>query len=246
MCNKILKKYTNFGKDFQCILSQNVWDIKKYHADDNQISVGFLCYDHNGQLLEGRLNIDIQTNEHTKLVEGDTYVFSKFSVIHNSRHRKLTQLPYYILIDKKTIASRVTGIGPVFPVHTFSPQDYKNLLRLVTTLTYLPDVVGQIVLIQKISQHHPESNTDATIGLKLNRSIIVKLLLYDKQAAEFGILHNKKNRKFKVVVITSIIPKLCQGKLLLSSSPATNFYFNKSIDCIKQFRRRVRDFGKNM
>ncbi|WZZ90684.1 hypothetical protein YC2023_119263 [Brassica napus] len=73
---------------------------------------------------------------------------------------------------------------------------------------------------------------------------MVKLILCDKQAADFSILQSKKNRKFKVVIITSIIPKLFQGKLLLSSSPATNFYFNKSIDYIKHFKGRIKDHAK--
>ncbi|KAH0859613.1 hypothetical protein HID58_087874 [Brassica napus] len=197
-----------------------------------------------GQLLEGRLNGKIQQNDPKNLTEGDIYEFSGFSVIHNSRHRKLTQLPYYIQIDQKTITLNVTNIGPIFPVHNLSPQNYRNLLRLATTPTYLPDVVGQILIIQKIKPYHPELNIDATIGLRLNRSTIVKLIVCDKQAADFSILQSKKNRKFKVVIITSIIPKLFEGKLLLRTSPATNFYFNKSIDYIKHFKRRIGDHAK--
>ncbi|KAH0883250.1 hypothetical protein HID58_059346 [Brassica napus] len=191
-----------------------------------------------GQLLEGQLTGNIQPNDPKNLTGGDIY---EFSGKHNSRHRKLTQLSYYIQIDQKTITSKVTDIGPIFPVHNFSPQNYKNLLRLATTPTYLPDVVGQILIIQKINLYHPEFNTDTTIGLRLNISTIVKLILCDKQAADFSIIKSKKNRKFKVVIITSIIPKLFQGKLLPSSSPSTNFYFNKSIDYIKHFKGRIRD-----
>ena len=91
-----------------------------------------------GQLLEGRLTGNVQPNDPKNLTEGDIYEFSGFSVIHNSRHRKLTQLPYYIQIDQKTITSKVTDIGLIFPVHNFSPQNYKNLLRLATAPTYLP------------------------------------------------------------------------------------------------------------
>ncbi|KAH0869160.1 hypothetical protein HID58_076182 [Brassica napus] len=225
-----------------CIRS--VWDIRKHQTDNTQICIGFLCYDHHGQLLEGRLTGNIQPNDSKNLTEGDIYEFSGFSVIHNSRHRKLTQLPYYIQIDQKTITLNVTVNGPIFPVHNLSPQNYRNLLRLATTPTYLPDVVGQIVIIQKIKPYHPELNIDATIGLRLNRSTIVKLILCDKQATDFSILQSKKDRKFKVVIITSIIPKLFQGKLLLRSSPATNFYFNKSIDYIKHFKRQIRDHAK--
>ncbi|WZY73001.1 hypothetical protein YC2023_005241 [Brassica napus] len=160
------------------------------------------------QLLEGRLTGNIQPNDPKNLTEGDIHEFSGFSVIHNSRHRTLTQLPYYIQIDQKTIALNVTLNGPIFRVHNLSPQNYRNPLRLATTPTYLP-----------------------------GKSTIVKLILCDKQATNFSILQNKKDMKFKVAIITSIIPKLFQGKLLLRSSPATNFYFNKSIDYIKQFKR---------
>ncbi|KAH0873257.1 hypothetical protein HID58_070619 [Brassica napus] len=73
-----------------------------------------------GQLLEGWLIKNIQPNDPKNLTEGDTYEFSRFSVIHNLRHRKLTQLPYYIQINRKTIVSGVTDIGPIFPVHNFS------------------------------------------------------------------------------------------------------------------------------
>ncbi|WZZ73285.1 hypothetical protein YC2023_084655 [Brassica napus] len=119
-----------------CIRS--VWDIRKHQTDNTQICIGFLCYDHHGQLLEGRLTGNIQPNDSKNLTEGDIYEFSGFSVIHNSRHRKLTQLPYYIQIDQKTITLNVTVNGPIFPVHNLSPQNYRNLLRLATTPTYLP------------------------------------------------------------------------------------------------------------
>ncbi|KAH0851857.1 hypothetical protein HID58_094427, partial [Brassica napus] len=125
-----------------------------------------------------------------------------------TKHRKLTQLPYYIQIDQKTKTFNVTDIGPIFPVHNLSPQNYRNLLRLATTPTYLPDVIGQILIKQKTNPYHPELNIDATIGLRLNR-----LILCDKQAADFSILQSRKNRKFKVVIITSIVHKLFQGKL---------------------------------
>ncbi|KAG5389476.1 hypothetical protein IGI04_031017, partial [Brassica rapa subsp. trilocularis] len=223
---------------------RNVWDIKKHQIDNTRTFIGFLCYDHHGQLLEGRVTGDIQPDDPKNLTEGDTYEFSRFSVIHNSRQRKLTQLPYNIQINQKTIALNVTLDGPIFPVHSLSPQKYINLLRLASSPTHLPDVVGQIVIIQKIKPHHPELNIDATIGLRLNRSTIVKLILCDKQAADFSILQSKKDRKFKVMIVTSLIPKLIQGKLILHSTPATIFYFNKSIDYIKHFKRRIRDYAK--
>ncbi|WZZ61523.1 hypothetical protein YC2023_061630 [Brassica napus] len=159
-----------------------------------------------GQLLEGRLTGNIQPNDSKNLTEGDIYEFSRFSVIHNSRHRKLTQLLYYIQTDQKTNIERYSQRSDISSSQFISSELQKSIA--VSHYTHI-----------------------------LTRSTIVKLILCNKQAADFSILQRKKDRKFRVVIITSIIPKLFQGKLLLRSSPATNFYFNKSIDYIKHFKK---------
>ncbi|KAL0855178.1 hypothetical protein Bca101_060330 [Brassica carinata] len=107
---------------------------------------------------------------------------------------------------------------PIFPVHNLSPQSYESLLRLATTPTYLPDVVGQIRMMQNLDPFHPDDSTDLTVGLLLSRSTMVKLKLWDKQAADFSMLQSKKNMKFKVVIFTSMIPKIFEGSLSASSS----------------------------
>ncbi|WZZ57021.1 hypothetical protein YC2023_057128 [Brassica napus] len=144
-----------------------------------------------GKLLESRLTRNIQLNDPKYINGGDIYEFSGFFVLHNSRQRKLTQLTYYIQIDQETKMSKVTNIGPIFPIHNFSPQNYKSLLRLATTPTYLPgkslstilinkhelffinqkqcaNVVGQIRMMQKTNPYQPEVNTEVTVGLLLN------------------------------------------------------------------------------
>ncbi|KAL0844675.1 hypothetical protein Bca101_017921 [Brassica carinata] len=39
---------------------------------------------------------------------------------------------------------------------------------------------------------------------------MVRLTLWDKSAVEFSTLHCKLDRRFKIVIITSIIPRLCR------------------------------------
>ncbi|WZY79303.1 hypothetical protein YC2023_025687 [Brassica napus] len=87
-----------------------------------------------------------------------------------------------IIINQKTIALNVTLDCPIFPVHSLSPQKYRNLLRLAILPTHLPE--------------------------------------------------HKNNIQYFA------------GKLILRSTPATIFYFNKSIDYIKHFKRRIRDYAK--
>ncbi|WZY92970.1 hypothetical protein YC2023_065299 [Brassica napus] len=87
-----------------------------------------------------------------------------------------------ITIDQKTITSKVTDIGPIFPVHNFSPQNYKNLLCLATTPTYLPG----------------------------------KTIIFNIFHANYYSVHHQQQ----------------------------NFYFNKSIDYIKHFKRRIKNHAQ--
>ncbi|KAL0703745.1 hypothetical protein Bca4012_070170 [Brassica carinata] len=109
-----------------------------------------------------KLTRNIQLNDPKYINGGDIYEFSGFFVLHNSRQRKLTQLTYYIQIDQETKMSKVTNIGPIFPIHNFSPQNYKSLLRQCA------NVVGQIRMMQKTNPYQPEVNTEVTVGLLLN------------------------------------------------------------------------------
>ncbi|CAH8389581.1 unnamed protein product [Eruca vesicaria subsp. sativa] len=164
-----------------------------------------------GQLLEGRLYHRKQPTTSRSLTEGDSYELSGFSVLTNNRERKLTKLLYYIQIDQETTMSNVTITGSLFPGYSLSPQSYNCLLRLATTPSYLPAVVGQILIMHEMKPNNPESTRKFTIGLMLNNSKLVKLMLWDKPAGEFSILQSREDRKFKVIIITSIITKVFQG-----------------------------------
>lgn len=145
--------------------------------------------------MEGRFCRGIKPDDPDYLAKGDVYELSGFSVIHNSRQKKLTHLPYYIRIDQATKMLKIPYMGPIFPVPNFSPQNYESLRRLAITPNYLPgkslstipmkqtsyysffflkkntcaDVVGQILLIQNTSPYHLRGNTGVTIGLLLHR-----------------------------------------------------------------------------
>ncbi|KAL0742138.1 hypothetical protein Bca4012_083651 [Brassica carinata] len=95
-------------------------------------------------------------------------------------------------------------------------------------------------MIQGLKPNNPESTSKLIIGLLLNMSTMVKLILLDKQASEFRSLQSKKNRKFQVDIITNIIPKQSKGKLKLASSLATRFYFDSSIKYVRDFKGRIK------
>ncbi|CAN6822541.1 unnamed protein product [Brassica oleracea] len=84
----------------------------------------------------------------------------------------------------------------MMPRNTFHPLQYKKLINIATASNYLP---GKQLLILK---HF------------LKKSKMVRLTLMDNASALFTDLHSKTVMKYKVVLITSINPRVLEGRKL--------------------------------
>ncbi|KAH0898605.1 hypothetical protein HID58_048173 [Brassica napus] len=69
-------------------------------------------------------------------------------------------------------------------------------------------------------------------------SKLVRLTIWDNEAANFRELNRISTRKNQIVIITSIIPRLHEGKLSFTTTQGSRFYFDKDIDIIQRFQKR--------
>ncbi|KAL0671025.1 hypothetical protein Bca4012_033729 [Brassica carinata] len=97
----------------------------------------------------------------------------------------------------------------MMPLSTFHPLLYKQLINLATAKNYLPDVVGQIILIQGTNI----KNSMATTKVVTYRSKRVRLTLIDNASALFRDLHCRTYMKYEVIIIISINPRVCKGNI---------------------------------
>ncbi|CAG7906967.1 unnamed protein product [Brassica rapa] len=114
------------------------------------------------------------------------------------------------------------------------------------------NVVGCICLIQGSDLYNHYTDSKIIIGLRLDRSKLVRLTLWDKEASNFRELNHIYTRKKQIVIITSIIPRLHEvyvkinaykyltfsEKLSLTTTPRLRFYFDNDIDIIQRFQKR--------
>ncbi|KAH0858515.1 hypothetical protein HID58_086776, partial [Brassica napus] len=127
---------------------------------------------------------------------------------------------------------------PPIPPYIFRPQHYTQLISLASATNFLPDVVGRMYLIQGSDLYNHNTNTKIIIGLRLDRSKVVRLTIWDNEAANFRELNRISTRKNQIVIVTSIIPRLYEGKLSLTTTPGSRFYFDNDIDIIQRFQKR--------
>ncbi|CAN7135381.1 unnamed protein product, partial [Brassica rapa subsp. narinosa] len=60
----------------------------------------------------------------------------------------------------------------------------------------------------------------------------------DKETSNFRELNPISTRKNQIVIITSIILRLHEGKLSLITTHGSRFYFDNDIDIIQRFQKR--------
>ncbi|CAN6878834.1 unnamed protein product [Brassica oleracea] len=113
------------------------------------------------------------------------------------------------MITSSTTVKLIKEKIPMMPLNTFHPLPYKQLINITNATNYLPDVVGQIRMFQGSNMKNPRATTAVVIGLLLNR--MFRLTLMDNASALFRDLHRMSVMKYKVVLITSINPRVCKG-----------------------------------
>ncbi|CAF1742041.1 unnamed protein product [Brassica oleracea var. botrytis] len=117
-------------------------------------------------------------------------------------------------------------------------KTFHQFLRTYSVPNTTPNVVGRMYLIQGSDLYNHNTNTKIIIGLRLDRSKVVRLTIWDNEAANFRELNRISTRKNQIVIVTSIIPRLYEGKLSLTTTPGSRFYFDNDIDIIQRFQKR--------
>ncbi|CAN6859807.1 unnamed protein product, partial [Brassica oleracea] len=117
-------------------------------------------------------------------------------------------------------------------------KTFHQFLRTYSVPNTTPNVVGRICLFQGSELYNHNTNTKIIIGLHLDRSKVVRLTIWDNEAANFRELNRISTRKNQILIVTSIIPRLYEGKLSLTTTPGSRFYFDNDIDTIQHFEKR--------
>ncbi|KAH0863665.1 hypothetical protein HID58_080876 [Brassica napus] len=158
---------------------------------------------------EGKLDKTLP-EETTQIMQ--KYQIQYFFLLGNTQRYNLTTQQYIIIhITKSTAILRIKEEIPMMPRNTFHLLQYRQLINIATASNYLPDVVGQVVLIQGTDLQNPSVISKIVVGLLLNRSKMVRLTLMDNASSLFRDLHSKTVMKYKVVLITSINPRVLKG-----------------------------------
>ncbi|CAN7094816.1 unnamed protein product [Brassica rapa subsp. narinosa] len=162
-----------------------------------------------------------------RLAVGTMYSVSCFDVARCAQNFKLADSSLMIRFNDSTEFDVLSDPVSPIPAEGFRFRNQTELVGLDNTNTQLPDIIGEIVVVKSTVSDHPEDKNRFMVTVKLENDVSVTLSLFDAQAVSFHQKLGGMRGDPKVIVATSINPKMVGGRLFLNATSRTHVYYDK-------------------
>ncbi|KAH0882219.1 hypothetical protein HID58_058315, partial [Brassica napus] len=172
-----------------------------------------------------------------QLHAGTMFSVSGFDVSRCAQNFRLTDSSLMIRFNESTSFQELTEPVSPLPEEAFRFRNHSELIGLANTNTQLPvndtgfefdvDIIGEILSVKSTVCDPPEEKNRVMVTLKLDSDETVTLSFFDSQAVAFHIQLEAMRVNPKVMVVTSINPKIVGGRLFLNATSGTHVYFDK-------------------
>ncbi|CAN6901966.1 unnamed protein product [Brassica oleracea] len=168
------------------------------------MSVEMLLVDEHSTLIQGSVPAAIQLTFRGRLSEGSVYTLSGFDVTRSNPKFRLSDGPVSIRFNEGTAFEKLATTTRKIPTEHFRFRPYDQILELANTGKQLPACYA---------------NFTPRRGCKC-------LCKYDSLALAFHGKFDGYGKEPRIVLVTSINPKIVSGNLYLNGTSATRVFFD--------------------
>ncbi|KAF3591750.1 hypothetical protein DY000_02020219 [Brassica cretica] len=178
-------------------------------------------------LMQATINANRLPKFRDRLAAGTIYSVSSFDVARCAQNFKLADSSLMIRFSDSTEFDELSDPVSPIPAEGFRFRNQTELVGLANTNTQLPDIIGEIVTVKSTVSDPPEDKNRVMVTVKLENDVSVTLSLFDAQAVSFHQKLGGMRGDPKVIVATSINPKMFGGRLFLNATSGTHVYYDK-------------------
>ncbi|KAH0886813.1 hypothetical protein HID58_062909 [Brassica napus] len=197
------------------------WEARNVKRGGELMWVDMLLMDVNSTLMQATINANRLPKFRERLAAGMIYFVSGFD------NFKLADSSLMIRFDDSTEFDVLSNPVSPIPAEVFRFRNQTELVCLANTNTQLPDIIGEIVAVKSTVSDPPEDKNRVMVTVKLKNDVSVTLSLFDAQAVSFHQKLGGMRGDPKVIVATSINPKMVGGRLFLNATLGTHVYYDK-------------------
>ncbi|WZZ04317.1 hypothetical protein YC2023_090238 [Brassica napus] len=199
------------------------WEARNVKRGGELMWVDMLLMDVNSTLIQATINANRLPRFRDRLAAGTMYSVSGFDVARCAQNFKLADssfLTCYLIRSRQ-----------------YRQRDSGSVTR--------PNIIGEIVAVKSTVSDPPEDKNRVMVTVKLENDVSVTLSLFDAQAVLFHQKLGGMRDDPKVIVATSINPKMVGGRLFLNATSGTHVYYDKETHAGESlfYRLVARDTG---
>ncbi|KAG2285618.1 hypothetical protein Bca52824_045222 [Brassica carinata] len=203
------------------------WEARNVKRGGELMWVDMLLMDVNSTLMQATINANGLPKFRERLTVGTIYFVSGFDVARCAQNFKLADSSLMIQSNDSTEFDVLSNPVSPIPAKGFRFRNQTELVGLANTNTQLPDIIGEIVAVKSTVSDPPEDKNRVMVTVKLENDVSVTLSLFDAQAVSFHQKLGGMRGDPKVIVATSINPKMVGGRLFLNATLGTHVYYDK-------------------
>ncbi|CAF1930177.1 unnamed protein product [Brassica oleracea] len=221
------------------------WEAKNVKRGGELMWMDLLMVDVNSTMMQVTISAGRLPQFRDRLLAGTMFSLSGFDVSRCAQNFRLTDSSLMIRFSETTSFQLLTEPDSPLPEEAFRFRNQQELIGLANTNTQLPDIICEILSVKSTVCDPPEEKNRVMVTLKLESDETVTLSFFDSQAVTFHNQLEAMSVDPKVMVVTSINPKIVGGRLFLNATSGTHVYFDKkTIAGAARFYRLVaRDTG---
>ncbi|KAG2286785.1 hypothetical protein Bca52824_046389 [Brassica carinata] len=229
------------------------WEARNVKRGGELMWMDVLMVDVNSTVMQVTISAGRLPQFREKLHVGTMFSVSGFDVSRCAQNFRLTDSSLMIRFNESTSFQELTEPDSPLPEEAFRFRNHSELIGLANTNTQLPDIIGEILSVKSTVCDPPEEKNRVMVTLKLDSDETVTLSFFDSQAVAFHIQLEAMRVDPKVMVVTSINPKIvggiglciiiyCHstlvltslliygGRLFLNATSGTHVYFDKKTE----------------
>ncbi|CAG7864718.1 unnamed protein product [Brassica rapa] len=203
------------------------WEARNVKRGGELMWMDLLMVDVNSTVMQVTISAGRLPQFREILRAGTMFSVSGFDVSRCAQNFRLTDSSLMIRFNESTSFQELTEPDSPLPDEAFRFRNHSELIGLANTNTQLPDIIGEILSVRSTICDPPEEKNRVMVTLKLDSDETVTLSFFDAQAVAFHKQLETMRVDPKVMVITSINPKIVGGRLFLNATSGTHVYFDK-------------------
>ncbi|KAG2290815.1 hypothetical protein Bca52824_037484 [Brassica carinata] len=178
------------------------WEARNLRKGGELMSVDMLFVDENLRFRE-------------RLSEGSLYTLTEFDVVRSNTNFRLSDASFSIRFNEETSLEKVTASARSIPTELFRFMAYSQILEFANTGKQLPDMIGELNAIRSTITDRLPGAQRVMLTLRLRTGENVCVSMFDSLALAFHTKLDSYGREPRVVIATSVNPKIVGGMRIL-------------------------------